>query len=506
MGEAKRKALRRVSQPIGLDTFGGRVHVEWDPRAAVTPLGQLPFFIEFLKVSGLFDAFVEDCPLIFESNNAPTQREVLATLMLSILSGHFRYAHISSMRHDQVHPPLFGCRRFVSEDSARRALYRIDEAEGVAWLDRHLARTTRPLFTTPWICDLDATVKCLYGKQEGAVIGYNPRKPGRPSHCYHSAFMGNTRLALTVDVAAGNHTAASHAMPGFWRWFDQLPPNERPALLRGDLAFGNDSVMSEAEARHQPYLYKLRLTSKVKRLVRDLFATAPWQDAGQEWEGCESALRLSGWPRARRVVVLRRALRGEIALQEKTKNAQSELAFIEADVPTARYEYAVLVTSTTYDIVALAQLYRDRADCENNFDELKNQWGWGGFTTHDLKRCQLMAQLVALVYNWWNLFVRLANPHKHHEAITSRPLLLHGVATQTKHANQTRLTITSVHVQSARVQAVLDELARFLKSLTATAEQLTNHERLSVILKRAFAKFLHTTAGPPGPLAFNHVA
>jgi hypothetical protein len=24
---------------------------------------------------------------------------------------------------------------------------------------------------------------------------------------------------------------------------------------------------------------------------------------------------------------------------------------------------------------------------ENNFDELKNQWGWGGFTTHDLKRC-----------------------------------------------------------------------------------------------------------------------
>jgi hypothetical protein len=31
-------------------------------------------------------------------------------------------------------------------------------------------------------------------------------------------------------------------------------------------------------------------------------------------------------------------------------------------------------------------LYRDRADCENSFDELKNQWGWGGFTTRDLKR------------------------------------------------------------------------------------------------------------------------
>jgi hypothetical protein len=504
MGEARRKALARVREPIALDTFGGRVHVEWDPAAAVTPLGQLPFFIEFLKVSGLFDAFVEDCPLTFESNNAPTKREVLATLMLSVLAGHYRYAHINALRHDQVHSQLLGCRRFVSEDSARRSLYRIEEAEGTRWLDHHLHRTTRLLLATAWICDLDATVKPLYGKQQGALIGYNPMKPGRPSHCYHSAFMANTRIALNVDVAGGNRTAASYAMPAFWRWFDQLKPSERPALLRGDVAFGNEAVMTDAEVRRQPYLYKLRLTAGVKRLVRDLFGRAHWQDAGQEWEGTETMLRLTGWSAARRVVVLRRALRGEMALEAR-RGPQAELAFIEANVPTARYEYAVLVTSTALEILTLAQLYRDRADCENNFDELKNQWGWGGFTTHDLKRCRLMARLVALVYNWWNLFARLANPNKHHEAITSRPLLLHGVATQTKHANQTRLVITSTHAKSEHVQAVLTELARFLKSLTATAEQLTDAQRLSAILKRAFAKFMHAAAGPPGTLALENM-
>jgi hypothetical protein len=37
------------------DTFAGRVHVEWDNSAAVTPFGQLPFFIEFVKQGGLFD-------------------------------------------------------------------------------------------------------------------------------------------------------------------------------------------------------------------------------------------------------------------------------------------------------------------------------------------------------------------------------------------------------------------------------------------------------------------
>ena len=174
MGEAKRKALVRSRTVVALDTFGGRIHVEWDPAAAATPLGQLPFFIEFRKVSGLFDAFVGDCPLTFAGNNAPTRREVLATLMLSILAGHHRYAHITAMRHDAVHPPLLGCRKFISEDSARRALGRIDEDDGFAWLDRHLARTTRPLLGSPWIVDLDATVKPLCGKQEAAVIGYNP--------------------------------------------------------------------------------------------------------------------------------------------------------------------------------------------------------------------------------------------------------------------------------------------------------------------------------------------
>ena len=78
MGEAKRKALAVRNESIALDTCGGRIHVEWDP-AAVTPLGQLPFFIEFLKVSGLFDARVEDCPLIDQSNNVPGKRAVLAS-------------------------------------------------------------------------------------------------------------------------------------------------------------------------------------------------------------------------------------------------------------------------------------------------------------------------------------------------------------------------------------------------------------------------------------------
>ena len=74
------------------ETFAGRVHIEWDTTAAVTPLGQLPFFVEYLKQGGLFDGWVADCPLSFTSPNAPRKRDVLGTLLLSVLAGHRRYA------------------------------------------------------------------------------------------------------------------------------------------------------------------------------------------------------------------------------------------------------------------------------------------------------------------------------------------------------------------------------------------------------------------------------
>lgn len=58
-----------------------------------------------------------------------------------------------------------------------------------------------------------------------------------------------------------------------------------------------------------------------------------------------------------------------------------------------------------------------------------------------------MARMVALVYNWWTLFVWLAQPHTHFEAISRQPLLLHGVAMQTQHTGQARLTITSLYAK-----------------------------------------------------------
>ena len=184
--------------------------------------------------------------------------------------------------------------------------------------------------------------------------------------------------------------------------------------------------MREAEARELPFLLKLRLTANVKRMIEELASTREWVDAGQGFEAKESEVRLMGWSRHLRVIVLRRRLKDAVGLGLSDDGGPPQLAFVEIGEAADVYEYLFLVTSLDEDAEAFGQLYRDRGDGENIFDEMKNQWGWGGYTTHDLARCRLAARLLALIYNWWNIFVRLADPSLHREAITSRPAVPDG--------------------------------------------------------------------------------
>ena len=82
--------LREIDHPLGevgktegiedrdrctIDSYAGKVHIRWDETAAVTAMGQMPVFVDFLKTSGLWDGFLADCPLLYKSPNAPRDRK-----------------------------------------------------------------------------------------------------------------------------------------------------------------------------------------------------------------------------------------------------------------------------------------------------------------------------------------------------------------------------------------------------------------------------------------------
>jgi Transposase DDE domain group 1 len=251
-------------------------------------------------------------------------------------------------------------------------------------------------------------------------------------------------------------------------------------------------AMEGCEERKIPYLFKLKQSANVKKLITRLFRHEDWVEAGQTGPGLDTALALTGWSAKRRVVVWRRPLREAVA--EGKKAAKKAAQQLNLDLPEAYqgvlYEYAVLVTSRAEEVRTIAPHYRDRGDSENNFDEWKNQWGWAGFTTHDRHRCQIMARITALVYHWWNIFMRLGIPEKHAEAITSRPLALHGIARRSRHSNQTTLEVTSTHAKAGLIAESLTKVSAFLQRIKETAEQLTNDSRWRLILRAAFQQFL----------------
>jgi hypothetical protein len=473
-----------------IKTDSGTLHWDFSDQAPITLHGHLPFFAQFLEVGNLFSGWVGDCPLAYASNNAPRIRDVLGTIVLSVLSGHRRYCHSAALYGDQVAAGLLGLSKIVSHDSLSRGLKKMDEGKAEEWIHAHLLRKTEPLLQHAYVLDIDATVKTVYGSQEGATVGYNPHKPGRPSYCYHTYMVGAARLVMDVDVLPGNQTAGCYSHPGLWRILDGLPPRLHPTFVRGDIAYGNEGTMSGCEDRGVHYLFKMRKSSTIKTLCNELSkAGTEWKDAGSGWQATETRLHLGGWSRSRRVVLLRRPQKkGPPTQILKQPGRQDEFEFVEEDA-MPQYDWSILVTSLDYDLRTLGQLYRDRGDCENVFDELKNQWGWGGFTTQTLKPTRIMAGIIALVFNWWNIFCRLADPAEHMEAITSRPMLQNVIGCLAKSGGKRMLHLSMSGKNARETGLVFEKISSFLTAVS-TAPQLKPEEKWTCVLKQAFQSFL----------------
>ena len=52
---SRKKRIEPSESAVSLDTFAGKIQLQWVPDAEMSSLGQMPFFIEFLKTSGLFE-------------------------------------------------------------------------------------------------------------------------------------------------------------------------------------------------------------------------------------------------------------------------------------------------------------------------------------------------------------------------------------------------------------------------------------------------------------------
>lgn len=479
-GENKLKVnISNKSVKKSISTPSGKVKVAWSKEEKTTSMGGLVYFTQFLDATGLFEYWIKTCPLIYGSNNAHSPRDILGTILLSILNGHTRYGHITTLRGESLSSGLLKMEKIPSEESIRRGLCKlVEETTQEDWVRENFDKMSHGLLETSWIMDVDVTIKTIYGKQDRAEIGYNPHKPGRPSHAYHSFWIGKLRFCLGVEVHSGNKTAGSYGLDFIKKWFQRHPPSQHPSFIRGDIGYGTEKWMSSLEEENIHYLFKLRQTRKVKELINLIEIQNKWTPTEEKWMCSESEICLSGWSKSRRVVVYRRI---HILSNSKGKPCvkligSGDKGFLPLEIleeNDVKYEYAIYITDLALDKELIGPSYRDRGDNENCYDELKNQWGWGGFKVSDLARCQLMASTIALIYNWWSVFVKFVDNDVAREAITSRPLFLNHVARSTIEQRQRVIKLFCAHGFVDKIQEKLQDASDLLtRWMTLTAEQL----------------------------------
>jgi Transposase DDE domain group 1 len=325
-----------------------------------------------------------------------------------------------------------------------------------------------------FVADRDSTVNTRHGHQEDAAIGYNPHKRGRKSHHPLICVAARPRLCLHLEWRPGDTVSATDWQPAMEKLWSHPTIRQRLWLNRGDAGFGQEAVLAwhEQEGGKRPeHLFKLRLTSNVRRAI----AKVPWP----LWEGAptlgcqqiaQTTVKLHGWSRERRVVIVR-------TLKPVNPSPQDEFRDNPED------EVAVYVTNLEKNAATpgqIALLYAQRADTQNVFDELKNQWGFRGYCSRRAVVTELAARLVLLTYNLWSLFTRLMglNPGHHTEAVTSRRDFLF-LAAQVVESGRQRVVKLAVKAEWWEVLKACHE--RLRTWLVATAPQL---EATGEILRR----------------------
>ena len=142
-------------------------------------------------------------------------------------------------------------------------------------------------------------------------------------------------------------------------------------MVRGDCGFGNEPFIAELEERAQPYLFKLRQTVGVKKLLARQFARDGWSPAPATKAGARRRHpQTLGLGQIASGGCLAPGRQNRFGAESQAKNESGEqIELLMPDKDVQAWEYAVLVTNSAYALDAFGQLYRDRADCENGFDE-----------------------------------------------------------------------------------------------------------------------------------------
>lgn len=366
----------------------GRQAILRETGRAMTPFGGLVVLVEFLRQLDFFDAVRRALPFRYQSNHVIPPEHTFLAFLLGVAAGARRFAHLQMLRCDEALRQLCGVPVFPSDDTVRNFFRRFGQGE--------VERFFKPLWEwllkeqSPRACtlDLDSTIFQRYGRQEGAVRGYNPTR--RKGCCHHPllAFVGEPTLVLHCWLRSGNAADSGGAVTFLQQALELLPAGWTISGARADGGFFDQAMLQALEERAIPYTVVVRRHRPVNNQVQYV---REWTPVDSDHAVGEFSFRLPSWSRERRFVVLR------IRLQDFGPDL--------VDVP--RYDYRLFVTNRSESPQWIWRHYDQRAAIEPRISELKEDLAADDFCLHGFFPTEAAVRSVLLVFNLISLLQAL---------------------------------------------------------------------------------------------------
>src|SRR5881397_4146303 len=206
----------------------------------LTHYGGVYLLRRFLTRIGLKNAIATEIRLI-QRNNRYTVGELLLAILYPIILGLERIETTQLLQHNGVFRYLSGLPTYPDPSTLRRFLLRM-APQALTRLrklhDRLLAKMiAKPGLPSRVIFDLDSTVLVVYGKQQGAEVGYNPTKRGRRSYHPLLCFEGRTKDFWHGELRPGNVHTASGTLDLLKACFAKIPSEIKSVIIRADKGF-----------------------------------------------------------------------------------------------------------------------------------------------------------------------------------------------------------------------------------------------------------------------------
>lgn len=370
--------------------------------STLTHYGGMILFQQFCRKLDLRRLFRRHIP--WKRRNRPYHGgELLMCLLYTMVAGLKRISDTRILAYNRSFQNLLGLSRFPSETTLRDYLKGISrkELQGIMKVHDLLRKKMRdlPRPRTSFILDEDSTVLPLYGWTiQGARIGYNPKKHGRPSYHPLVCFDGVTQDTIHGMLRPGDTHPASASIRFTRQCLAKLPTytNRKKVTVRvrADAGFYDKKFIRFLEGEKVGYVVVAKMTPPLRSKATSLrYHTFRKQG---KWQAAQTHYQPLEWKHPRRFVVVRRP-------KPERKEEALQLTLWEFK----DFFYHAFVTILKLRPAAVWRFYKGRANVELDIRELKEALPLGQIPTTRFTANATHFELVLLTYDLVNWFRRL---------------------------------------------------------------------------------------------------